>query len=279
MSEATLSAPLVDTHAHLMDAAYEADFEAVLHRADAAGVGGFICVGYGLETSRQAVALAARLPNAWATVGLHPNDLAITDAAARTEIAELARSPRVVGVGETGLDYYRDWTTPADQRRSLEWHLRLAEETHLPAIIHNRDADADVIDLLEASAARRPSGEVPGLLHCFSSTDVDYLSRALAAGYYTSFAGPVTFRNGGAVREMVARVPEDRLLVETDCPYLAPAPHRGRRNAPAYVRHTAERIAMVRGESLDSLSTALWNNVRQVFPSVSGLTGTAEAAA
>src|SRR5438270_3259384 len=197
-----------------MDRAFDADREAVLARAQQAGVLGLICVGYDLATSRAAVDLAARLDWAWATVGVHPNMVADTSPAGFDEIARLARAPRVVGIGETGLDYYRDRTPPSRQREALDWHARLAEELDLPLIIHNRLADADIAAALETRPAR-------GVLHCLSSDARAYLDRMLHAGYAVSFAGPLTFRNSRRLPEMAARVPLDRLLVETDCPYLA----------------------------------------------------------
>jgi TatD DNase family protein len=255
---------LVDTHAHVMDRQFDADRDAVLERAQQAGVAGLICVGYDLPTSRAAVALAARLDWAWATVGVHPNSAAETPTDGFEEIARLAREPRVVGIGETGLDYYRDRTPPRRQREALEWHAELALELDLPLIIHNRLADADVLAALEARGAR-------GVLHCFSSDDPTYLERMLAAGYAVSFAGPLTFKNNGRLTEMAARVPLTRLLVETDCPYLAPMPHRGKRNEPAFVRLTAQRLAELRGLTLEALVDGIWAATRGVFPAIAAL--------
>jgi TatD DNase family protein len=255
---------LVDTHAHVMDDAFDADREAVLERAQAAGLAALVCVGYDLPTSRAAVDLAERLPWVWATVGVHPNAAAAASEADFVEIERLASSPRVVGIGETGLDYYRD-RTPADrQREALDWHIRLAEERDLPLIIHNRLADADVAAALSAEGPR-------GVLHCFASDDPGYLERMLDADYCVSFAGPLTFKNNGSLPEMAARVPLDRLLVETDCPYLAPAPHRGRRNEPAFVRFTAARLAEIKGVSLEGLAESLWVNTLRVFPALAGM--------
>ena len=256
-----MSVRLVDTHAHVMDPAFDTDRPAVLDRADQAGVIALVCVGYDLPTSRAAVELAARDGRVWATVGLHPNVAAATREADFDEIIDLASRPRVVGIGETGLDYYRDHTPPRRQRDALDWHARLAEELDLPLIVHNRQADADIAAAL-ASRGR------PGVLHCFSSSDTGYLDRMLAGGYHVSFAGPLTFRNSGSLPEMAARVPADRLLVETDCPYLAPVPHRGRRNEPAFLRLTAQRLADVRGVLLDELAAQLWTNAARLFPAL-----------
>ena len=262
---------LVDTHAHVMDSAFDADRDAVLLRALESGVGALVLVGYDLATSRGAVELAARIPNAVATVGIHPNAAGAASQADFDAIERLARNnPHVVGIGETGLDYYRHHTPPARQREAFAWHLELAETLDKPVIVHNRQADTDVAEV--ARAHRRA-----GVLHCFSSSDEQYLRSMLDAGFFVSFAGPLTFRNAAATRRMAALVPLDRLLVETDCPYLAPEPHRGRRNEPAYVRETAACLAEVRSQSLEQLAEQLWSNCMRVFPALAELSTEAAA--
>jgi TatD DNase family protein len=164
----------------------------------------------------------------------------------------------VVAVGETGLDNYRKFTPRERQRDAFAWHLRLAEERNLPVVIHNREADADVLAVVAEGSPR-------GVLHCFSSTDPAYLERMLELGFYVSFAGPLTFKNASPTRAMAASVPRDRLLVETDCPYLAPEPHRGQRNEPAFVRDTASCLASVLDVSLDDLTETIWNNSLRAF--------------
>jgi TatD DNase family protein len=255
---------LVDTHAHLMDAAFDADRDAVVARARVAGVAAMVLVGYDLSSSRAAIELARALPWARASVGIHPNSAAEHSDADFDALAELAREPEVIAIGETGLDYYRHHTPPSRQREALDWHLRLAEELALPVIVHNRQADADVAEALTAAAY----GNVPGVLHCFSSTDHDYLARMLSLGYFVSFAGPLTFKNAADLRAMAARVPLERLLVETDCPYLAPMPHRGQRNEPAFVKFTARGLADVVGLEYEALVERLWANSVQVFPAL-----------
>jgi len=257
---------LVDTHAHLMDPAFDADRDAVLLRAREAGVDALLLVGYDLPSSRVAVDLARRIPWAQASVGIHPNSAAEASPADFEAIADLARAPEVVAIGETGLDYYRQYTPPSRQRDALEWHLRLAEERRLPAIVHNRQADTDVAEALAASAMRGIARTAPGVLHCFSSIDPRYLQRMLDAGYFVSFAGPLTFKKAQDLRSMARRVPLENLLVETDCPYLAPMPHRGQRNEPAFVRATATCLAEVVGLEVDLLAQRLWANSLQVFP-------------
>jgi TatD DNase family protein len=255
---------LVDTHAHLMDAAFDADRDAVVQRAAREGVAAMLLVGYDLVSSRAAVTLARALPSARASVGIHPNSAAVHSDADFDALADLAMAPEVIAIGETGLDYYRHHTPPSRQREALEWHLRLAEELALPLIVHNRQADADVADVLTAATY----GHVPGVLHCFSSTDPDYLERMLSLGYFVSFAGPLTFKNAADLRAMAARVPLERLLVETDCPYLAPMPHRGQRNEPAFVKFTARGLADVVGLEYEALVERLWANSVQVFPAL-----------
>ena len=261
---------LVDTHAHLMDAAFDADREAVFERARTAGVAALIVVGYDLPSSRAALDIAARQA-AFAAAGIHPNMAAEAPASHFEMIAELARDQRVVAIGETGLDTYRQYTPPERQREAFDWHLRLAEELGLPVIVHNRQADAQVADALENSAARRLRGAsdgVPGVLHCFSSTDPSFLTRMLEAGYYVSFAGTLTFKTASDLRAMAARVPLDRLLVETDCPYLAPVPHRGQRNEPAFLRVTATCLAGIQNLAPEVLQATLWRNSVRVFPAL-----------
>src|SRR5258708_3938216 len=176
---------LVDTHAHLMDAAFDADRNAVYERARLASVAALILVGYDLASSRAAIELTRQFPGTAAAVGIHPNSVSDADPSDFDAIASLARAPEVVGIGETGLDYYRDHTPPGRQREALEWHLRLAAELKKPVIIHNRQADADIATLVSARAAG-------GVLHCFSSTDSGYLERMLDAGFFVSFGGPLT---------------------------------------------------------------------------------------
>jgi TatD DNase family protein len=204
------------------------------------------------------------LPWARASVGIHPNAAAEASDADFEAIRDLARRPVVIAIGETGLDYYREYTPPSRQREALAWHHRLAEDLAMPLIVHNRQADADVA--VELATAPTPGRPTPGVLHCFSSTDSTYLERMLEVGYFVSFAGPITFKSAASLRAMAARVPLERLLVETDCPYLAPVPHRGQRNEPAFVRDTAEALALSVGLTSEKLIDRLWANSLRVFP-------------
>jgi TatD DNase family protein len=257
---------LIDTHAHLSAEAFASDLDAVLERAEAAGVGQIMCVGYDLATSEGAIALAERYSHIFATVGLHPNSVAEAPGDWQARLSALARHPRVVAVGETGLDYYRDWTPPEQQLAGLRWHLELADELGLPVVIHNRDASADVQAELVPWATRRSTDAPPGVLHSFTG-DEAMMRACVDAGFAISFSGMVTFSNRSIdyLRDVARVAPADALLVETDAPYLAPTPYRGKRNEPAYVRVTAERVAAARDtapEEIERLTTA---NARRTF--------------
>ncbi len=265
---------LVDTHAHLMDPAFADDLPEVLHRARAAGVGAMICVGYDVASSVAAVQLADRHPRILAAVGIHPNSSGRAGPRAFDEVRRLAMRPRVVGIGETGLDRYRK-RTPIDVQR--EWfarHLDLAAERGLPVIVHNREADEDTAEMLTAWAAGldadQPSVDqrpVRGVLHCFAG-DAAMLQAGLRAGFMVSIAGPVTYKNARELPERVRETPLDRLVVETDCPYLPPTPYRGQRNEPAYVELTAARVSEIHGLPLAEIEQASTANARRLFPAL-----------
>jgi TatD DNase family protein len=248
-----------------MDSAFDTDRLAVLDRARAAGVTAFIVVGYDLPTSRAAIEIARQLPDAWAAVGIHPNSAAEASDHDFATLADLALAPEVVAIGETGLDNYRQFTPARRQREAFEWHLDLARRLDLPIIVHNRQADADVASTVASVVG---GGNVRGILHCFSSHDPVFLDHMLAVGFHVSFAGPLTFKNAAPTRKMATRVPRERLLVETDCPYLGPEPHRGRRNEPAYVHDTAECLAAVLDMPFEHLVDTVWTNTLDVFPCV-----------
>jgi len=256
---------LVDTHAHLMDTAFSEDLAAVLDRAAAAGVVAMVCVGYDEASSVAAVDLAERYPHLVAAVGIHPNASGSARPGAWERIEELSEHPRVVGIGETGLDNYRKRTPPAVQQEWFRRHLDLAARRDLPVIVHNRDADAEVAPIL-LDWARETGGR--GVLHCFSGDD-RMLEAGLEAGFTVSIAGPLTYKNAGGLPTRAQRVPLDRLVVETDCPYLPPHPHRGQRNEPALVRLTATRLAELHGVTLERLEEATTENARRLFPALS----------
>lgn len=258
---------LIDTHAHLDMRQFDGDREAALGRAQAAGVTALVDVGADLESSRRAVRLAAENSQVFAAVGVHPHDAKKLDGAALAELRELAQQPKVVAVGEIGLDFYRDLSPRDVQRRAFQAQLAWAAQLAKPVIIHDRDAHAEIMAELENWAAglkNAPLAGAIGVLHTFSG-DLAMAERAVDLGFYVSFSGPVTYHNARQLPGVVRALPLDRLLVETDCPYLAPEPHRGERNEPAYVRLVAERIAALRGIPFDVLAEATTSNAVRLF--------------
>ncbi len=252
---------MIDTHAHL-DAGWAAPGELVA-RARAAGVTRIIAVGSGVESCRATLEIAREQEGVFAALGIHPHEAGGDDATRigelgtlLDELGTLLDDELAVAVGETGLDYYRDRAPRDAQRRAFEAQLALASDRHLPVVVHSRAAAADTIEALSAF-----SGTV--VLHCFSS--VELLTPALERGYYVSFAGNVTYPNAHELREAAARVPADRILAETDSPYLAPQPVRGKRNEPAYVVHTVAALARARGEAADALAAQIDANAAVAF--------------
>lgn len=253
--------PLFDTHAHLHFPDYAEDLDAVLERARAAGVRGVVTIGTDRETNRAVVELARRLRDVWATVGIHPHDAAEATDADFEEMERLARTePRVVAFGEMGLDFFRNLSPPAAQDAAFRRQIRLARAVAKPLVIHCRDAHKETIDVLAGEGAR----EIGGVMHCFSG-DVEIARRCLDLGLFISLAGPVTYKNARALPEVARFVPEDRLVVETDCPYLPPTPHRGKRNEPAYVKLTADFVAGLRGADPEALGHTLTANAARLF--------------
>ena len=251
---------LADTHAHLDLNDYDEDRADVIVRARAAGISFIVNVGFNLETSRNAVDLAARYDFIYASVGVHPHDAASVDEAALDELASMAADERVVAVGETGLDYYRDLSPREEQQRSFREHIRLARRLELPLIIHNRDALDDVLEIVDDECA----GEVGGVMHCFPG-DAAYAEQVVRRGFHVGVGGPVTFSSAGRLAEVARTVPRRMLLLETDAPWLAPTPHRGKRNEPAYVALVAERVAELRGMSVQDLGRATTGNAMRLF--------------
>ena len=246
---------LFDTHAHLHFADFDDDRDALLARAREAGVRRMLTVGTEPASSRAAVALAAREADVWATVGIHPHDAGTADAAALAEIERLAAEPRVVALGEIGLDYFRDLSPREDQRRVFRALLGMARRVRKPVVVHCREAHEDVLGILTDERV----ADLGGIMHCFSG-DVAVARRCLDLGLLISLAGPVTYPNARALPEVARFVPADRLVVETDCPFLPPQGHRGKRNEPAYLAITAARVAELRGESLDAMAARLTAN-------------------
>ena len=251
---------LIDSHCHIDDARYDADREAMIQRAQAAGIGHFVTIGCDLDTSRAAVELAKQHPFISATVGVHPHEVRHIKDGWYDELRTLAKSERVVAYGEIGLDYHYDHSPRDVQRERFREQVRLAREFRLPIVIHTREAQEDTIAILK----EENGGDVGGVFHCFSG-DAWLAKDALDLGFYLSFSGVITFQNAVMLRDIVKTVPLDRILVETDAPYLTPVPYRGKRNEPAYVRHVAEKIAEIHGLSVKDVEEATTQNAQRVF--------------
>jgi len=250
---------LIDTHAHLDFPDFDDDRDAVIARAAAEGVGAILTVGTDIASSGKALAIAQRRSAVFCAVGVHPNESTAWRPETATRLRELADNERVVAIGETGLDFYRDTASPGIQRKAFAAQIDLALEFSLPIIIHSRESIRECIDILRAHAS-----PPRGVFHCFSA-DEKSAKEALDLGFMISFAGTVSFRNAGALRQVVRTVPLDRVLVETDCPFLAPEPVRGHRNEPAYVRHTAKALAEAMRQPLARVAAETTANARRLF--------------
>jgi TatD DNase family protein len=250
---------LIDTHCHLDGHYFPEGADETLARARSAGVTGFVCVGVGsLEQTEAALALAARRADVWATVGVHPHDAASLDAGLEAELLRCAAASRVVAIGEIGLDFHYDHSPRERQKEVFRRFIQLARERKLPIVVHTRSAAEDTLQILAEEGAR----DVGGLIHCFSE-DKAFATRALDLGFDLSFSGIVTFKRALAIQEVAAWVPADRILVETDSPYLAPIPLRGKRCEPAYVLHTARFVAGLRGVPLEELALLTSQNAQR----------------
>jgi TatD DNase family protein len=253
---------LIDSHAHIQGKEYAGEIEAVIARAYAAGVETIIAVGGAgdMSSNTAAVDLAARFDNIFATVGMHPHDAKDVGTHELQTLKELAASPKVVAVGETGLDYYYSHSPHDVQRRVFSQFIHMAHDTDLPIVVHERDAARDAAELLRAEG----SADLRGVIHCFTG-DYEAACAYLDLGFYLSFTGIITFKNAEPLREVVRKVPLEKLFVETDSPYLTPVPHRGKRNEPAYVRFVAETIANVKKLTLEDVARVTTANVKALF--------------
>lgn len=253
---------LIDTHTHLDFPQFDGDRERVIERAAAAGVKAIVDIGTDLASSQAAVALAEAYPQIYAAVGVHPHDAKTVTGKLLEELRALALHSKVVAIGEIGLDFYRDLSPRDKQRQAFQQQLALASEIGKPVIIHDRDAHTEVMAILHrwAEGGNQPSG----VLHCFSG-DLAMAQEAIELGFYISIAGPVTFKNARRLRELVRQLPLEKLLVETDCPYLTPRPHRGKRNEPAYVKLVAQEVARIKGMSLEEIAHNTSNNAQALF--------------
>jgi TatD DNase family protein len=253
---------LVDSHAHLDFPQFDADRQEVIARAQEAGVEIIINAGAGLEASQGGVALSETYPQVYAAVGVHPHEAKTLNEGVLAELRALAQQPKVVAVGEIGLDYYRDLSPRPVQRQAFQQQLALARELGKPIIIHDREAHKDVMNMLRRWV--REGDQPVGVMHCFSG-DLAMAREVIEMGFYISIPGPVTFTNDRRLPELVRALPLERLLIETDCPYLTPHPHRGKRNEPAYVRLVAEAIAQIREIPLEKVARITTANARALF--------------
>lgn len=253
---------LVDSHCHLDFPDFAEEEAEVVARARRAGVATMLTICTHVSRTGRIIAVADRHEGVLCSVGVHPHHAGDElEEATIDRLVDIAAHPKVVGLGETGLDFFYDHSPRPAQEESFRRHLRAAAKTGLPVIVHSRDADAETLAVLRDEGAGR---DVAGLIHCFSGSRA-MAEEALALGFYLSISGIVTFKKAEALREVVAAVPLDRLLVETDAPYLAPIPHRGRRNEPAYVVHTAEAVARIKGVAPAELARATTDNFFRLF--------------
>jgi TatD DNase family protein len=248
---------LIDSHAHLDFPQFDRDRDAVIRRAQEAGLVAIVNIGTNLASSRASVALAERYDFIYATVGIHPHDAETASEDTLEELRILAHHPKVVAIGEIGLDYYRDYSPRPAQRQAFQDQLALASALGRPVVIHSRDAHEDVLATLQ-------DWNGTGVLHTYAAGP-EHLDDVIAMGFFIGISGPVTFSKAERLRVVAKAVPLDRLLVETDCPYLSPEPHRGRRNEPAYVKHVAEAISQIRDESPERIASATTENTRLLF--------------
>lgn len=251
---------LFDTHVHLNAHQYNEDVEEVIERAREVGVSYMVVVGFDEETIHKAMALTERYDFIYAAVGWHPVDAIDMTGKHLEWLEELAAHPKVVALGEMGLDYHWDKSPRDVQKEVFRKQIRLAKKVKLPIIIHNREASADIIAILQEEDAQ----EVGGIMHCFSGS-VEIAEQCLAMNFYLSFGGPVTFKNAKKPKEVVRHMPLDRLLIETDCPYLTPHPFRGKKNEPAYVKYVAEEIAQLKEIDYEQLAKITTENAKKLF--------------
>ena len=257
---------LIDSHCHLDFPDFAGELDAVVERARAAGVARMITIGTRIDRAEELVAIAERYPDVYFTVGTHPHEAAHEPAADFAAMRRFAQHPKCVGVGEAGLDYHYNCAPPETAKRVFRGQVALARELNLPLVIHTRDAEDDTAAILKDEMGQ---GRFEAVLHCFTSSRA-LADAGLALGLSISFSGLVTFKNSAELRAIARDAPLDRLLIETDAPYLAPVPHRGRRNEPAFVAATARVIAEARGIAVEELANATSANARRLFAKMDG---------
>ncbi len=259
----------IDTHAHLCYPDFEAELPQVIERAHAANVTQIVSIATDLEATRKTLDIAHQFGAVYASVGLYPGEVPKVTLCDMKDLAQLAAEPKVVAIGETGLDYYREAKDDAalqQQQKDLFWaQLELAKQRHLPVVIHNRAAERDILEILRAHEESLPKEWRPwGVMHCFSG-DEKFAFDCIEIGLLISYTGILTFKNATALRDVAKKVSLDSVMLETDAPYLAPVPHRGKRNEPAYVPLIAEVLAQVKGVTVEEVARATAENARQLF--------------
>ena len=250
---------LFDTHAHILDDQFNDDLDQVI-RNIYDNMALVVNIGCNLEDCPRTVALAEQYDKVYAAVGLHPEDVKTYTPEGWDMICKLAEHPKVVGIGETGLDYYWDTSTKDAQKVLFEQHIDLAKQLHKPLVIHDREAHGDTLEILKRTNAK----EVGGILHAFSGS-VEMAMEVIKLGFYIGLGGPVTFKNARKAVEVAQAIPLEYLVIETDCPYMAPVPFRGKRNEPMLVQHTAAKIAELRGISVEELIEATYQNGKRIY--------------
>ncbi len=251
---------LVDSHAHLDGRQFSNDLDQTVERATANGISHILTIGCDLESSAKSIAVAEKYENIFAAVGVHPHDATEINAAALEKLKAMLSHPKVVALGEIGLDYYRDRSPRDVQSTAFRQQIGLARQVGQPIIVHDRDAHDDVIQILK----EENGAEAGGVLHCFSG-DLKMARQCLELGFYLSFTGTITYPKNETIREIIAEIPIDRMLIETDCPYLSPQKFRGKRNEPAYVRYTAEKLAEIKGLTIEDVARVTSRNCHDLF--------------
>lgn len=250
---------LADTHAHLQWASFDKDREKVIRRARKVDVKYIVNIGFDLDGSREAIELAEKHEGLYATVGIHPHNASQLNENVLDKLRKLSGNPKAVAIGEIGLDYYRNLSPREAQKKAFEAQLILAEELGLPVVIHDREAHTDTREMLS-----KFKGKVNGIMHCFSGSR-EMAEQCIKSDFYISFAGPVTFPNSHKLHEIAKRIDLNKILIETDSPWLAPQEMRGKRNEPAFLLFTAKKIAKLKGISVDELAEATTGNAKEIF--------------
>lgn len=261
-----MNVSLTDTHAHLDVPDFDEDRTETIGRAFDAGVGNIITVGTDLESSKKAIELSEYYAGVYAAVGIHPHDVSAINEADIARLREIARHSRVVAIGETGLDFYRDYSPKPTQIQALKWHLALSAELELPIIIHCRQAEADLLDTLHSCISDYGDAhrQYRGVIHCFSGSS-RIAEEYLNMGFYLSLGAYIGYPSSKGMLDVIRSIPGERLLVETDCPFLPPQSYRGKRNEPAYLPLTVKALAAIRGESYDNIAKATTRNAQRLF--------------